>query len=513
MVHFRNEGRSAMKRLSALWANDKLFEQSNIVGRLDAQVSSLSLNSNRCKKHSIFVAQTGLHTDGHRYIDSAIDHGASVIIHSSPLSSYQKGITYIEHPYPQAIASHLGYQLYTPYPQQIIAVTGTDGKSTTCEFLYRLLIAQGIKCAILSTISMDDGTGHRPSLYRQSTPEVEYLYPFLHRCYEQGVEIVILEATSHALSHKTSRLSSIEFSGAIITNITSEHLDFHHTIDSYVDDKINIVRQLKTDAPLVIEQSFAYRNLPEIEAIPSNRLKTFSMKSELASLYGQSEEVSLKERKIIIREGENERTLNFSFAPLVYSLNLLAAFSMTLHILKRSLNELNLNATIDTPITGRYQLVHHNGRYPIIIDFAHTERSFEALFSFIAKTVPHSSITVLFGCAGERDTTKRAPMGRIAGTYCKKIYLTNEDPRQEDPMNIINQIIEGIPTSSTAEIFTIIDRTQAVEHAISHLKPHEILLLLGKGHEKSIELYDTIKKYDEYSCVKDSLQKGNKHER
>ncbi len=496
-----------MKRLSALWANDKLFEQSSIIGNREQEVCDLTFNSKKCKKHHIFVAQRGLHVDGHSFIDEAIERGASVIVHSDPLKTYRKEITYIAHPHPASIASLFAHNLYGPYPETIIAVTGTDGKSTTCEFLYRILTSNGLSCGLLTTVNIDDGSKLIRSPHRQSTPEVELLYPFLHRCYLNKVDLVILETTSHALSHKTSRLAQLRFSGAIITNITSEHLDFHHTIASYIDDKLNIVRQLKKESPLVVRTSFAHKDLPPIKNLKSNQIKTYSFDEANSDceIAGETKKVFLHERKILLSCLNEQKEFSFSFSPEVYSLNLLAALTLARSFLAVPLENLIQPQILNTPIRGRFNLLYTHFTYPIIIDFAHTEKSFEFLFSFLKKVVPTIAIVVLFGAAGERDKSKRANMGRVASNYCSKIYLTNEDPRKEDEYQIIDDIAQGIPPSKHSSLYKIVDRTEAVETAIRALRSDEILLLLGKGHETSIEYHDIIEPYDELECVMRAL--------
>jgi UDP-N-acetylmuramoyl-L-alanyl-D-glutamate--2,6-diaminopimelate ligase len=506
VIHFGKEG-SAMKRLSALWANDKLFDECIIVGNIHQRVQSITINSKKCTTDSIFVAQKGLHVDGHTFIDEAISQGASTIVHSEPLPNYQDKVTYIHHPHPASVASLLAHNLYGPYPEHIIGVTGTDGKSTTCEFLYRILTSCGITCGLLSTISIADGLTYAPSPYRQSTPEVEILYPFLHRCYQNGVTIVILESTSHALSTKTSRLAHIKYSGAIITNITSEHLDFHHTIETYIDDKMNIVRQLKSGAPLVLRTSFAHGEATPIVELDTNQIQKYSFDEECSDcvVHGRTQQLNIDYREIRIGDEESGGTFNFAFAPNVYSFNLLAALTLARCFVKRPLTEMMVEEDINRSITGRYQLLYHRHTYPIVIDFAHTKNSFERLFSFIREIDPTVHIVAIFGAAGERDRSKRPHLGKVAARYCHKIYLTNEDPRQENPERIIADIQKGIDQGSPVTVEVILDRTQAIDKAVKNIKENELLVVLGKGHEKTIEGYDTIEPYNEWECISQAI--------
>lgn len=219
-----------MKRVSVLWTKDKVRSECRINGNSDPLVDSVSFFSGHCTAHSVYVSVRGLHVDGHSYIPEAIGNGCPVVIHAEQLGAYDPKVLYIQHPNPRRIASLFANALAQPLPAHIIGVTGTDGKSTTCEFLWQLLNRCGVRCGLLSTVSMDDGSGKVPSPYRQSTPEAPQLYAFLRSCHLNGLDTVVLESTSHGLSEEGARLQDICYSGAIFTTLTSEHLEFHKDI-------------------------------------------------------------------------------------------------------------------------------------------------------------------------------------------------------------------------------------------------------------------------------------------
>ncbi len=325
-----------MKRLSALWANDKLINSCTFIGDKEVLISSVCIHTNDCKKHSLFVAQVGIHYDGHDFIAKAIEKGASAIVHSSTIDTFVDGITYIRTPTPHLVASLIAYHLYGPYPSSIIGVTGTDGKSTSCEFLYAILTSNRIKCGLLTTTSIDTGSGKKMSPYRMSTPNVDVLYPFLHECYKNKVDYVILETTSHGLSDNTARLKYITFCGAIITNITSEHLDFHRTISSYIDDKMNLVRQLSLHAPIVIQDTFAYRDIVESLLADQKQLSTYAveMPSEEASIKAITLNISLERRTLLLQKEDEEMEFNLSYAPSIYTNNFIASLTLASIITK-----------------------------------------------------------------------------------------------------------------------------------------------------------------------------------
>ncbi len=488
-----------MKRLSALWANDKLIYSSTFIGDKEVLVSSICIHTKDCKKHSLFVAQKGLHLDGHNFINKAIEMGATAIVHSSPLENIVDGVTYIQNESVHLVSSLLAYNLYGPYPSFIIGVTGTDGKSTTCEFLHSILSSLGAKCGLLSTISIDTGSGKIMSPYRMSTPTVDILYPFLHECYENAVDYVILETTSHGLSEKTARVTYITFSAAIISNITSEHLDFHKTLDSYIDDKMNLIRQLYPNSPIVIQDTFAYRHIVESLLTDQKHLYTYAVEtpSTEALIRASTTAISLEKRTLVINKGYEEAQFQLAYTPSVYTNNFIASLTLASIITKEPLQKLiGDNLTIDK-MSGRFEILYNQDDKIIINDFAHTKNGFLNLFAFIKMLYPYHSIIALFGAAGERDKSKRENLGEMASTFCDVLYLTDEDSRGEDVFTIIHDIKKGFVSENKIKVYEIRSRREAVHKAISRLKKNDILLLLGKGHEKSIDHGSYIEEYNE----------------
>lgn len=497
-----------MKRLSALWANNKSLDAIIIDGDEDVLISSISLSSKNCTQNSLFVAHLGLHTDGHIYIKDAIENGAVAIVHSSELEEKISGITYIKSNSPRMVASLLAHSLYAPYPPFIIGVTGTDGKSTTCEFLHSFLSSTNATCGLLSTLSIDDGTGKRVSPYRMSTPDVDILYPFLHECYKNGVEYVILESTSHGLSEKTGRLSHITFSGAIISNISSEHLDFHGSLDSYIDDKMNLIRSLTPSAPIVIQDSFNYRYIVSSLVKDSRQVITYAVESPSTEAYIKAKtlSVSLDVRTLLIEKGEEKVTFPFSYAPSIFTNNLTSALTLAHILTKKPLEFLLDTLSTSEKIPGRFEIIYNKNNKIIINDFAHTKSGFLNIFAFIKMTYPFHRIVALFGAAGERDVSKRGDLGNIASIFCNIIYLTDEDSRGEKVQDIIRDIRSGFSVGKHPRVYEIYDRKEAIHRAIRELKENDILLLLGKGHEKSIDHGTTCEIWDETQIAQEYIR-------
>ncbi len=494
-----------MKRVSVLLSNDKVYEKCIIRGPLDTLIGSISLRSGSCCEGSAFVALKGIHTDGHRYIPQAIGKGARLIIHSEEIAEYLPHITYLRSDTPALAASTLAYRLYEPFPGHLIGITGTDGKSTTAVFLYRMLKGAGKRTGILSTVALDDGSGYVPSPYRQSTPEPEILYPFLSRCAGNGVEYVILETTSHALSHRTGRLYPLRFTAALVQSISREHLDFHTDMEQYVDDKMNLIRQTREEGFVIASSANPY--LMAIRAAGKERARVLTYGVDERT---ETDELSLTtvrcdtfSRTLDVSYGNETCTFTTVFPPLFFAENIAAALVAAVKLTSLPVTSLIREDLLNEEIKGRYQMIRLDADRLVIIDFAHTPDAFEKLLSGLKETSPKRSLSVLFGAAGRRDSGKRSPLGKAAGTYCARIYLTEEDSRDEDLSAIWKEITRGVRESGfEGELFTFPSRPEAIRRALRDLKEGGILLLLGKGHEQSIETKEGKHPYDEEKTLR-----------
>jgi UDP-N-acetylmuramoyl-L-alanyl-D-glutamate--2,6-diaminopimelate ligase len=474
-------------------------------GIQDVSLTALCYDSRQCKENCAFFAFGGIHTDGHNYIMQAIANGAVCIFSQKEVKDKEEGILYLTTTNPRSLFAKMCAAFYD-YPSnnlKLIGVTGTDGKSTTCDYLYQLLCNEGIKAGILGTISMDDGTGKRPSPYRQSTPEADSLQQYLKRCVDNGLTHVILECTSHALSKEYDRLSTLRYDLAIVTTVTSEHLEFHKTHEAYVDAKCNLVRNLKEHGLFV-----STTDNPSLEAF--------------LTLVKPSQKVAILKRDIPYTLTEQDSghfsctventTVLLDLALPCLAGNALLAAKGASFLLDKPLCQMMLGLKNLKSVTGRMQYIENSLGLSIIIDFAHTEDAYQKLFSFLATKRPRGRIIALFGCAGERDTSKRAPMGFIAATFADILILTEEDPRNEGNDTIFCDLLQNIPPSvkETIIIEKIPDREKAIEKAFSLSQNGDTLLFLGKGHETSIETIEGKRLWNEEEHVRNALQNYQK---
>lgn len=461
-------------------------------------VSSLCFDSRKCTADSAFFAfqsQAG-GADGQQFIASAIGLGATVIIcrnneETLALSCEFPSVRFVFCPEPQAVFSRW-CSLFWDEPQKklrIIGITGTDGKTSTCDFLYQLLKNHGHRTALLSTVSMDDGKVFSDSPYRQSTPEADCIYSFLSRCVKNHVGVVVLEATSHALSHLTSRLRDIVFDGAVFTTISSEHLEFHGTLAGYVDSKLNLARQTRSDGFLVYPQDSEYAG-PICHAFSGEQKSAY-----------RTPEVTMENLAGLVFSFSG-RSFRFCYGEAIFLKNAMAALQAARFASGEDIPVSDLENLV--PVKGRMKVIHSDSG-DFVIDFAHTADSFQRLFSFIKTVCPGKKLTVLFSCGGHRDTVKRPKMGVLAAGYCQTIILSDEDPRDEGFEKITADILSEADTSRN-RLFLIPDRKTAIRKAVQLSDRQTVTLLLGKGHEKTIELGGGVKiPWDEEQTLKEAL--------
>lgn len=490
------------------------FPSVSVTGTPDRVIAHITCDSRSCRDKSLYIAIRGDTVDGHQFIDQAIDAGATVILHSKRLSSYRSDATYLRTDNSRRAMSAVSAWFYSTdtNPVKVIGVTGTDGKSSTCYFLYQLLGALGIRVSILSTVYYDDGSGIVPNPTRMTTPEAPLLHEFLYRSWEHNVRFAILEASSHALSFRTMRMADIHFHAGICTTITSEHLDFHKTIDNYINDKLQLFRQLDgPDAFGVYEYRSQFESL--FRDSTDAQLVTFSTTYPEAQLYidttipGETHTITYSQRA-----KKQYLHAHIPFSQDFFLYDAAAALAAVLRLLPNATSALERALQHLQLPEGRCHTISKFGRV-CIIDYAHTVDAFSKLFAHYSKYYPKSSCITVFGAAGERDHRKRAPMGKLAVQFNRLVIVTDEDPRDESPVDIFHAICSDMTPEERSRVVFIEERYRAIETALSRSRPGDVLFFLGKGHEKSIVKHDSTIEWDEVDTV-ETLMKNihNLHE-
>ena len=484
-------------------------------GSLDREISGLTHDSRKCHNGYIFFAICGIHFNGHDFIDAAITNGTAVVVHSSPLSFFQDDITYIQTDSVYESISRISAAFYNnpSHSLKVIGVTGTDGKTSTCDFIYQLLTCTNKTAALLSSVWQDNGTGRTRNLRHMTTPDAIEIQKFLHEAVINGCEYAVVEASSHGLSDHFRRLEDVCFTISICTGITSDHMDFHKTQTSYIDAKMTLFRLLKGKNRLAIIPADAEWNDKVLDIVGhSKKIHTWMVVEpgcELtrhASLVLSISEINNTGMNIMLCFRDTQYQIKVPFLFPVQARNLAPAL-LTLFLVTDETSSLVMKCPENLEsIPRRFNLLEPPGQARILIDFAHTAHAFSTIFSNAALIYPGKKFITVFGSAGCRDTSKRALMGRIASRHCDIIILTDEDPREEDSLIILQDIRAGIPKNYQGTIILQPDRRKALKTALQLARFDDIIFCLGKGHETSIEKSGKIYPWNEKKVILELIQ-------
>ncbi len=453
----------------------------SVTGEVERKdISGIEYDSRRVRSGSIFVAIKGFSTDGHRYIQQAISNGAVVVVVEDDTSIPNDLIKhqrltkiYVENSRTALAALAHAYYKEPSEKLKILGITGTNGKTTTTFIIKYILESLGHKTGLVGTIANYIGSEQIESSL--TTPESSDLMKLLFDMHQAGCEYAVMEVSSHSL--QLGRVSALNFTGALFSNITSDHLDFHGTFDNYLAAKKILFDNLK-------EEAFAVYNCDD----PSSA-KLIGDCGAMKSSYGtaSSADFRLSDIKFDMRGTDftiNSSSGNYSVhVPLVGAFNAYnaaCAFTAVTRLGIDPVESVKLLASVPH-VPGRFEIVRKNEKYAIV-DYSHTADSLEKTLQNIREIVGKSrKVYTVFGCGGDRDATKRPIMGKIASDLSDHVVITNDNPRSEDPEKIINDIKRGITKDNYV---SIVDREDAIKHAIKESEKDAIILIAGKGHER-----------------------------
>ncbi|MDR2245085.1 MAG: UDP-N-acetylmuramoyl-L-alanyl-D-glutamate--2,6-diaminopimelate ligase [Treponema sp.] len=491
----------------------------------DPVVTGLEYDSRRVRPGSLYFALPGLHADGHAFIPAALAAGASVIVHQAPLPEYREGAVYIRVKDSRFAMSPVADAFYG-HPSRhlaVIGVTGTEGKSTTVSLIYQLLTLSGRKTGFISTVGYSDGGEEQGNPEHQTTPEATGIHRLLAAMRDRGAAFAVLESSSHGLSRRTNRLGDVAFDAAVMTNVTHEHLEFHGSWEQYRRDKANLFRALdafshskpawgreRAEVPCFGVVNAGDKSAPYFAAAASAPVFSYTTQGGEADLSLASIESGPRGNRCRIRTAGSGRTLDFTDRlPGAFNAgNVLAALLAVSGILSVPVETLVPLIPRLNPVRGRMTAIDRGQPFEVLVDYAHTPSSFSAIFPPLRRRLDAAGgrIIAVFGSAGERDTAKRPEQGRIAALWSDLVVLTDEDPRGEEPMAILEEIAAGCPGRKRGEdLFLIPHRPAAVRKAFSLARPGDLVLLLGKGHENSIIYAEKTVAYDECAEAEGSL--------
>jgi UDP-N-acetylmuramoyl-L-alanyl-D-glutamate--2,6-diaminopimelate ligase len=503
-----------------------------------AAIEGLAYDSRDLRPGFLFFALPGLHADGHRFIPDALAAGARAVIHSAELPSYDPSVSYIRVADPRFAMSAVAAAFYGRPSRElaVVGVTGTEGKSTTVYLIYQLLELAGFRSGFFSTVMSDTGRGEEPNPEHQTTPEAPAVQRMLASMRDSGLGYAVVEASSHGLSPRTNRLGDVDFDVGVMTNVTREHLEFHGSWEQYRDDKANLFRAIGLErgprasgaraggnAGLAAPKSIGGREVPRFgvvnaddasceyfRAATSFPLRSFSatgaagadLRAVGLAVDPAGESFTIVEK----RSGDELRHRARIELPGAFNVgNALASLLVVSGLTGTALGDLVPLLPRLRPVKGRMTAVDRGQPFEVIVDYAHTPSSFQTIFPPLRARVKGRMICV-FGSGGERDVEKRPRQGRIAADWCDVVILADEDPREEDPMALLEEIAAGCPDLVRGERLHLIpDRRAAIRKAFSLARPGDLVALLGKGHENSIIYAKGTIPYDEIKAAEGAL--------
>ena len=457
----------------------------------DCDISGIAYDSRRVRAGYLFVCIKGLKTDGHFFVQEAIKNGAiAVLCENYP--EIQTHITMIRTENTRGALAALAANFYGNPSNylKLIGVTGTNGKTSVAYMIKAILDEAGYKVGIMGTLSAAIDSEVRE--LGHTTPESLEIEEFLADCVQRNADFVVMEVSSHALA--LQRVKELNFHCAIFTNLTQDHLDFHHNMTAYRDSKLELFQLLanKPGAFGVINADDDYSG-DFINSCPVP-VYTYGLSKD-ATVKADITENTLRGVKFVASRGEEKLNIQMSLIGGFSVYNSLAAITFAYQegvkaeIIKKSLRKLR-------GVTGRFEQVDCGQEFTVIVDYAHTPDGLQNVL-LVAREIVEKRIITVFGCGGDRDRGKRPLMGQIAARNSDFIIVTTDNPRSEEPEDIIADIVPGIETVPNSRYAIIVDRYEAIRHAINLAKKNDMVIITGKGHETYQLVKDQILEFDD----------------
>jgi len=446
-----------------------------VVGATDIAVSSIAIDSRKVIKGTAFVAIRGVAQDGHDYISKAIELGAKVIVCENMPALQVDGVTYIKVANTSEAVAFMAHQFYDAPSTKIklVGVTGTNGKTTIATLLFKLFSELGYTCGLVSTVQNQIGDQIIPATH--TTPDAVSLNELLNTMVDAGCSHVFMECSSHAVHQH--RITGLQFTGALFSNITHDHLDYHKTFENYIAAKKGFFDALPASA-FAITNSDDKRGEVMLQNTKAKKL-SYGLKSS-ADYKGKILENALTGLVMLV----NEIEVHFRLIGEFNAYNLLAVYGAAVNLgieSNTALTTLSMLAGAE----GRFDYIISNKQVIGIIDYAHTPDALENVLATIKKLRKgYEQVITVVGCGGDRDKTKRPIMAQTACDLSDKVILTSDNPRTEDPALIIADMEAGLNTAAKRKYISILDRKEAIKAAVEFAKPEDIVLVAGKGHEK-----------------------------
>jgi len=464
-------------------------------------INKIEFDSRKVEENDVFVAIRGTVSNGHDFIEKAINLGATAIVCDTLPEVIVTGVTYIQVKDTNTALAYLATNYYGNPSQnlRLVGITGTNGKTTIASLLYQLFQKAGYKVGLLSTVKIMVNEVEYKATH--TTPDSLTINHYLAEMNAAGVEYCFMEVSSHGIHQK--RTEGLHFAGGVFTNLSHDHLDYHATFAEYRDVKKSFFDHLPKTA-------FALTNVDDKNGAvmfqnTSARKLTYALKS-YADYKAQILESQLSGLLLKINESEVWVRLIGTFN----AYNLLAIYGTAVELGLDKLEVLRLLSELES-VSGRFQYIVSDQKITAVVDYAHTPDALENVIKTIndIRTNNEQLITVV-GCGGDRDKTKRPIMAHIASSMSNKVIITSDNPRTEDPIDIIADMEKGVEPQNQKKTLSIVDRKQAIKTACQLAGPNDIILIAGKGHETYQEIQGVRHDFDDMKIVKELLEQLNK---
>jgi UDP-N-acetylmuramoyl-L-alanyl-D-glutamate--2,6-diaminopimelate ligase len=437
-----------------------------VIGSTNQEIVDLQIDSRLVQSGTAFVAIKGVQVDGHQFITTAIEKGATVIVCETLPATTKEGITYIVVANTQEAVALMAHQFYGQPSTKIklVGVTGTNGKTTVATLLFKLFSEMGYTCGLVSTVQNQIGVRIIPATH--TTPDAIRLNALLSEMVAAGCSHVFMESSSHAIHQH--RITGLQFTGAAFTNITHDHLDYHETFEEYVRVKKAFFDHL---GPAALHAPATYKGK--------------ILENQLTGLVLNVNEVEVHCRLI--------GTFN--------AYNFLAVYGIAIQLGEDSEKVLTVLSAL-TGAEGRFDYIISSENSIGIVDYAHTPDALQNVLETIAKLKKGGeTVITVVGCGGDRDKTKRPIMAQVACDLSDKVIFTSDNPRSEDPNQIIKDMELGLSSAAKRKYVNIVDRYEAIKAAVNFSKPGDIILIAGKGHEKYQDIKGVKQDFDDKAIL------------
>lgn len=467
-----------------------------VQGEPETEVSAIHFDSRKVDKGDVFVAQRGVSVDGHAFIGKAISGGAIAVVCEEVPENLPEEITVVK----TANSSEaLGWMAsaYYGHPSRkmkLVGVTGTNGKTTTATLLYEVARLLGKRAGLLSTVC--NYVGDEKVHATHTTPDALEINSLMKRMADEGCEYCFMEVSSHAADQR--RISGLDFDGAIFSNITHDHLDYHKTFRAYIEAKKGFFDRLSPKA-------FALTNTDDKNGMvmlqnTKARKYTYSCK-RMADFNCKTLERHL-DSMLLLLDGSEVWT---KFTGDFNAYNLLAVYSAA-RLLGFDKEELLPVMSMLVPVSGRFETILSREGVMAVVDYAHTPDALENVLSTIGGLKKDGTVITVVGAGGDRDRTKRPEMAEVACRLSDRVVLTSDNPRSEEPAAIIEEMRAGVPGDACGRVLAITDRKEAIRTALMLAKPGDIVLVAGKGHEDYQEIKGVKHHFDDKEVIKEMFK-------